>query len=118
MNKPTVGRIVHVLVDKRSNNGADIAPAILTRVWGDAGDRWTVNYRLLLDHNTTHGALQEWRTSAYLHEDEDAARAFVEATVGAGHVDGSSPEYKAQVYASRQGMLNGGMQAFWPPREG
>ena len=33
--KPTVGRIVHVLVDPKQNNGSDVAAAVITRVWSD-----------------------------------------------------------------------------------
>lgn len=31
--EPTVGRIVHVAMDPKRNNGSDFAPAIITRVW-------------------------------------------------------------------------------------
>lgn len=63
--KPSVGRIVHTIVDPALNNGADVAPAIITRVWSDT----TVNLRVMYD-----GASVDWITSASLHADEDAAR--------------------------------------------
>lgn len=52
---PSVGRIVHVLMDPTMNNGADVAPAIITRVWSDT----TVNLRVLADGDSTL-----WRTSS------------------------------------------------------
>lgn len=33
--KPSVGRIVLATVHPTTNNGTDIAPAVITRVWGD-----------------------------------------------------------------------------------
>lgn len=66
MNKPSVGRIVHVVVDPRQNNGSDVAPAIVTRVWNDE----MVNVRVLLD-----GPDVLWQTSIKLvderPEDDD-----------------------------------------------
>ncbi|MFF0140471.1 hypothetical protein ACFYRN_28905 [Streptomyces sp. NPDC005227] len=52
--KPSVGRVVHVPTDPAKNNGADIAPAVITRVWNDD----CVNVRVLLDSDAV-----EWRTS-------------------------------------------------------
>jgi hypothetical protein len=45
VNKPSLGRIVHVLVDPADNNGADVAPAVVTRVWSDS----MVNVKAFLD---------------------------------------------------------------------
>lgn len=67
--KPSLGRIVHVLVSPSINNGSDIAPAIVTRVFGDS----CVNVRVLLDN--TPGRADEWATSRILHADEATARA-------------------------------------------
>jgi hypothetical protein len=70
MSKPTVGRIVHVLMDPRENNGADVAPAIITRVWAHESldslglPRYSVNVRVLSDTS----ANPELRTSIYLFE--------------------------------------------------
>lgn len=89
MQQPTVGRIVLGLVDPDTNNGADIAPAIITRVWSEsASGRWTVNLRELRDQPPSAA---EWRTSVYLHADEETAR-----TEAAGNL--ASKHY------------------FWPPR--
>lgn len=63
VQKPSVGRIVHVLMDPTMNNGADIAPAIITRAWSDT----TVNLRVLADGNSTL-----WRTSSTYADDLDA----------------------------------------------
>jgi hypothetical protein len=51
---PTVGRIVLVPMDPAMNNGSDVAPAVITRVWDDG----SVNVHVLPDGNVT-----EWRTS-------------------------------------------------------
>lgn len=45
MPKPALGRIVHVIVEPHTNNGADVAPAAITRVWEDG----TVNLHVMLD---------------------------------------------------------------------
>ena len=63
MPKPTLGRIVHVLMDPAMNNGADIAPAIITRVWSDT----TVNLRVLTDSQNP----PLWRTSSIYADDLD-----------------------------------------------
>lgn len=64
MPKPAVGRIVHVFVDPAHNNGAGIAPAVITRVWNDQG----VNLKVLLDHSDNI-----WLTSVTLCDDRDSA---------------------------------------------
>jgi hypothetical protein len=33
--KPSIGRIVHVLIEPAINNGTDVAAAVITRVWSD-----------------------------------------------------------------------------------
>lgn len=58
---PTIGRIVLVPADPATNGGADIAPAVVTRVYDDG----RINVRVLLDSNTP--AL--WRTSLALVEE-------------------------------------------------
>jgi hypothetical protein len=60
--KPSVGRIVLVPIEPEMNNGATIAPAIITRVWNDT----TVNLRVLAD-----GQNLLWRTSSTYAEDLD-----------------------------------------------
>jgi len=57
---PSVGRIVLVPIEPEMNNGSDVAPAIITRVWSDT----TVNLRVLAD---SHNLL--WRTSATYTDD-------------------------------------------------
>lgn len=56
---PSLGRIVHVPMDPATNNGADVAPAVITRVWNDT----TVNVRLLAD---AAPCATDWRTSLVL----------------------------------------------------
>jgi hypothetical protein len=55
---PTLGRVVLARVDKTLNNGADVAPAVITRVWSDA----MVNLRVLCD-----GSSVLWQTSVNLY---------------------------------------------------
>lgn len=43
--QPSIGRIVHVPMDPATNNGADVAPAVITRVWNDT----CVNVQILAD---------------------------------------------------------------------
>lgn len=45
MQTANIGDVVHVVVDPRQNNGSDVAPAMVTRVWNDE----LVNVRVLLD---------------------------------------------------------------------
>ena len=52
---PSLGRIVLVAVDPAMNNGADVAPAIITRVWTGT----SINVRVLLDSDV----VPPWRTS-------------------------------------------------------
>jgi hypothetical protein len=90
---PSLGRIVHTFVDPKTSNGAEIAPAIITRVW-DVGtdDRLPyVNIRAMLDSDTPPW----WKTSIRIYPDEQAAR---DATQGVSHPAGG-------IHA-----------AFWPPR--
>jgi hypothetical protein len=51
---PDVGDVVLVPMDPAANNGADVAPAVITRVWSST----TVNARVLAD-----GDVLPWRTS-------------------------------------------------------
>lgn len=68
---PAICRMVQVLVDPALNNGSDVAPAVIARVWGEAADgSHTVNLRVLYD-----GPAVDWKTSASLYPDEAAARA-------------------------------------------
>lgn len=63
MQQPSVGRIVLVPMPPEMNNGADVAPAIITRVWSDS----TVNLRVLADSENVL-----WRTSSTYAPDLDA----------------------------------------------
>lgn len=56
--KPSIGQIVVVPMDPVMNNGADEAPAMITRVWSDE----MVNVRIL-GEQSLH---VEWRTSVRL----------------------------------------------------
>jgi hypothetical protein len=65
--KPSLGRIVIAFVHPTKNNGTDVCPAVITRVWGDN----TVNIRTLNDSNNL-----EWKTSVRLFDTEEEARAM------------------------------------------
>lgn len=69
---PSLGRVVLVLVNPITNNGADAAPATVTRVWEQRVDgSWTVNLKANLDSPTS----SKWCTSVSLFDTEEAARA-------------------------------------------
>jgi hypothetical protein len=88
---PSVGRIVHIAMDPAANNGGDIAPAVITRVWSDT----CVNLRVLID-----GPNVDWRTSVTLWESREALDAHHAQLVADGIVvEGSRP-----------------VGAFWPER--
>lgn len=78
--KPSVGRIVHAYVaDTTQNNGADVAPAVITRVWNDT----LVNVRILLD-----GDAIAWRTSVQLHDERPEGEAVNHSVWWPSRVDG------------------------------
>lgn len=71
MQKPSLARMVIAGVLPTANNGSDVCPAVVTRVWSERPDgSWLVNIKLLND-----GPSNEWRTSIYLFETEAEARA-------------------------------------------
>lgn len=95
MPKPSVGRIVHVLVDPRHNNGSDVAPAVITRTWGDDDH---VNLRVLHDGpSAAPEGRNDWLTSHPLHESREALE-----------------EHCAKV-REQHGHEGSDFGAFWPP---
>lgn len=91
--KLTVGRIVQVYVDQRSNNGGDVAPAIITRVWGggmisDATPYANVNWRLVLDHSSNDQLTNEWRTSVMVFATQADVDAYLAYTAEQNYPDG------------------------------
>ena len=72
--KPSIGRIVHVIGGPAVSNGADVAPAIITRVWSKQDDRnvWTINATVFPDNGVAPAA---YASSVFLYESEEAARA-------------------------------------------
>jgi hypothetical protein len=93
--KPSIGRIVHVFANPAQNNGADVAPAVITRVWNDQG----VNVRVLLDGPDT-----PWLTSITLHETREEAQKAHDEMVAAW------PEDQRGSFAPLP------FRAFWPER--
>lgn len=63
--KPSIGRIVLVPMKTDHNNGAPVAPAVVTRVWSDT----MVNVRVLADSGETPA----WRTSCTFAKSLDDA---------------------------------------------
>lgn len=72
MQKPSPARMVMMGIAEHENNGADVCPAVVTRVWGQRPDGgWTVNVRCLPDSTET-----PWKTSVVLFETEEQARQY------------------------------------------
>lgn len=101
MQTASIGRIVHVLLDPAQNNGSDVAPALVTRTWGEPYflaplndvERQTINVRVFGDNAETL-----LLTSIVLFEERPTAEQL-EA------LNSSNPKgYRAV--------------AFWPPRVG
>jgi hypothetical protein len=65
VQKPSLGRVVLTRVEPTMNNGADVAPAIITRVWSDD----MVNLRVFCDAPT----MPLSKTSVRLVDAEPAA---------------------------------------------
>jgi hypothetical protein len=90
--KPSLGRIVLTPADPATNNGADVAPAVVTRVWSDT----MINVRVLLDTPEVPPS----KTSITLYDSPEAMEAArVQRDESAPHLVG------APMHA-----------AFWPPR--
>lgn len=91
----TIGRIVLVTVDRNQNNGADIAPGIITRVWNDN----LISVRVLLDGTEISPAY----TSVFLYPDRET-------------LDREHARKNEELRAA--GWENPGTQigAYWPPR--
>jgi hypothetical protein len=90
--KPSLCRIVLVAVDPKTNNGADVAPAVITRVWSDT----MINVRVLLDTPEVPPS----KTSITLYDSaEDMEAARVQRDESSPHLVGS--------------LMHA---AYWPPR--
>jgi hypothetical protein len=70
MQQPSVGRIIHVIGGPAHSNGAETAPAVITRVWSQhpAGG-WVVNATVFPD-----ASLPLFATSVRLRDTEEEAR--------------------------------------------
>jgi hypothetical protein len=64
---PSVGCIVMCGVNAAGNNGTDVAPAVITRVWSNE----MVNVKVFND-----GLACEWKTSVHLFDVEEQAREY------------------------------------------
>ncbi len=86
MSKPSIGRVIHAVGGSAASNGADVAPALITRVWGEHPDGgWTVNATVFPDYGQPVFA-----SSTRLFDTEEQAR--------------ESLQYPSSI------------AAFWPPR--
>lgn len=69
LSAPAIGDTLLVRMDPRTNNGADVAPALITRVWSRTHDSsWTVNVKVLADTPDN-----EWKTSISLYPTRETA---------------------------------------------
>ncbi|WP_405611354.1 hypothetical protein [Streptomyces sp. NBC_01508] len=72
MQKPSLGRVVLVLVAPVTNGGSDVAPATVVRVHNQRPDgTWVVGLKVHLDSSTS----SRWVKTVRLFPDEEAARA-------------------------------------------
>ena len=70
--QPTIGRVVIAQTNANFNNGANVAPAVITRVWGERPEGgWTINVKVLRD-----ALSEEWKTSVVLFDTEEQAREY------------------------------------------
>jgi hypothetical protein len=92
MQMPSLGRIVLVTVHPTTNNGADVAPAVITRVFRDD----LVNVKVLLDGADGAKAM----TSVGLYADREAADA------ARARRDEETPHMAEYDFTA----------AYWPPR--
>jgi hypothetical protein len=90
--KPAICRWVITPVDPAFNNGADRAPAVITRVWGDD----VVNLTVFGDYNSP-----SFKSSVRLFRDEEAMLAWLDSTL---HGTGREEPPKSP------------LAAYWPPR--
>lgn len=68
--KASLGRVVIAVGFKARSNGADVAPAMITRVWSQREDgAWLVNAKIFRDNGSEQDV-----TSVYLFDDEATAR--------------------------------------------
>lgn len=84
--KPSIGRIVHVFADPKNNNGADEAPAVITRVWGDH----CINVKVLRDGPDT-----DWMTSLSLYDTREEAQAAHDEMVASWPAGPASTPFRA-----------------------
>lgn len=89
--KPAVGRTLHIFAHPGENNGADHAPATITRVWSDT----LVNVHVMPDGHNCY-----WRTSVEVFPSREAAEAKRLEMVEAG------------LWAANHVPL----YAYWPPK--
>ena len=79
IQKAAIGRIVHVVGKAAESNGAAVAPAIITRVWGEphAGGKQLVNLTVLPDNS-----LPKLLGSVCLFQTPEAAQDAVSGVTG------------------------------------
>lgn len=73
MQKPSPGRVIMAVGGSAASNGADVAPALITRVWPNenaADGTWLINATVFPDYGDPVFA-----TSTKLYDTEEQARA-------------------------------------------
>lgn len=96
MQPASIGRIVHVIVDPATNNGSDVAPAMIVRAFGDPYvhdglECQTVNVRIIADSREV-----PWSTSIRLFSERPTPEQI---------------ETLSSINPKGYGAV-----AFWPPR--
>jgi len=90
MQKPSLCRWVLTPVEKSYNNGAEVAPALITRVWGDD----MVNLTVFGDYNSP-----TFKSSAKLFATEEEMWAWVKENTPEDHEMATNP-----------------LACYWPPK--
>lgn len=87
-----VGRIVHVIGKGAESNGAKVAPAIITRVWGEPTEngKQMVNLTIFPDY-----AAPLWQGSVWLYPTARAAQDAVDGGTGTEYCAAYWPEQVA-----------------------
>lgn len=89
VQKAGIGRVIHVIGKGVHSNGAEVAPALITRVWGepDATGKQLVNATIFPDLGKPHP-----QGSIHIHPSREKAHEAVTRELGADPIAAFWPE--------------------------